>query len=73
MSSHVTETAIKAAKKQAKEELGIPFGRGKRVPQDKFDEWNKLWKSILVRTHAILQRTRASYSFSPCDMKSGLL
>lgn len=56
----MTQLAIKAAQRQAKEELGIPIGRGKRVPDDKVDDFNKLWKSIVVRTHAISERTEHS-------------
>jgi len=73
MSSLVTQSAIKAAQKKAKEELKIPIGPGKRVPEDKLDAWNKRWKSIVVRTHANFKRTRASHSFSPCDEVCGLL
>ena len=48
MSSPVTQLAIKAAQKEAKQQLDIPIGRGKRVPADKVAAFNKLWKDLLV-------------------------
>jgi hypothetical protein len=49
----ITQAEIDRAKREVKIEMGLEIGRGKRVPKDLEEEFEKQWCEVRASVHCV--------------------